>query len=111
VRIAVTAFELRRYGMSDWLVYMIRCTDDSLYTGITNNIERRMLQHARLRGARYFRVRRPRELVYIELGHDRSSASKREAQIKSLSRSEKVRLVDSGQNEIAVLGGIRTSLS
>lgn len=96
--------------MSDWLVYMIRCSDESLYTGITNNIERRMLQHTQLRGARYFRARKPRELVYIELGHDRSSASKREAQIKSLDRCGKVRLVRSGQNEICSLAGVNTSL-
>lgn len=96
--------------MSDWLVYMIRCSDDSLYTGITNNVERRIRQHVQLRGARYFRARKPQQLVYVELGHDRSSASKREAQIKSLDRCGKVRLVRSAQNEISSLAGVNTDL-
>ncbi len=97
--------------MSDWLVYMIRCTDDSLYTGITNNLQRRMTQHVALRGARYFRARKPQELVYIERGHDRSSASKREARIKSMDRAAKVLLLGSGENEISTLEELDARLS
>jgi putative endonuclease len=77
---------------------MIRCSDDTLYTGITNNLERRWQQHASLRGARYFRGRAPVEVVYLEPGHDRSSASRREADIKKLQRPDKERLICSRQN-------------
>ena len=77
----------------NWVVYIIRCSDDTLYTGITNNLERRLSQHATQRGAKYFRGRQPREVVYVEKGHDRSSASKREAEIKKLSRDEKCLLL------------------
>ena len=78
----------------NWQVYIIRCTDDSLYTGITLDIDRRMREHGGARGARYFRGRRPWQLVYLEDGHTRSSASRREASIKKLSRAAKLRLID-----------------
>ena len=79
-----------------WHVYMILCSDDSLYTGITTEIERRFTQHASGRGARYFRGRQPKQLVYQESGHTRSSASRREAEIKGMTRAEKSALVSSG---------------
>lgn len=84
----------------NWQVYIILCTDNSLYTGISNDVERRMLQHAALRGAKYFRGRKPRQLVYLESGHTRSSASKREALIKKLKRPEKQALIASAMNEL-----------
>jgi putative endonuclease len=84
----------------NWHVYIILCTDNSLYTGITNNIERRMLQHTTSRGAKYFRARKPLQLVYLENGHSRSSASRREAAIKQLKRPEKEELIASASNEI-----------
>jgi len=84
-----------------WQVYIILCTDNSLYTGITNNIERRLSQHGGQQGAKYFRGRIPRQVVYLEGGHTRSSASKREAAIKQLSRADKLRLLDSDRNEMA----------
>jgi putative endonuclease len=83
-----------------WQVYMILCSDNSLYTGISNDVDRRVLQHGSQRGAKYFRGRRPRRLVYLESGHDRSTASRREAAIKRMGRSEKERLIDSQSNEI-----------
>lgn len=83
-----------------WQVYMILCTDDTLYTGISNDIERRFSQHAAQRGAKYFRGREPHRLVYLEGGHTRSSASRREAEIKKLRRVAKDRLISSGKNEI-----------
>jgi putative endonuclease len=83
-----------------WQVYIILCTDNSLYTGITNNIERRLSQHGGQQGAKYFRGRSPRQVVYLEGGHTRSSASKREAAIKQLSRADKLRLLDSDRNEM-----------
>lgn len=73
----------------NWQVYIILCSDDSLYTGITTDIERRLAQHRAGRGAKYFRGRAPLRVVYLEVGHDRSSASRREAQIKRLSALEK----------------------
>jgi putative endonuclease len=82
----------------NWQVYMIRCSDETLYTGITNNLERRWLQHGNRRGARYFRGRTPVEIVYLEPGHDRSSATRREAAIKKLQRVDKERLIRSCQN-------------
>lgn len=88
----------------NWLVYIIRCSDDTLYTGITNNLERRVTQHASQRGAKYFRGRQPQEVVYVEDGHDRSSASRREAEIKKLSREEKRLLLDSGTNVVGQVG-------
>lgn len=77
----------------DWLVYIILCSDGSLYTGVTLNLQRRFRQHAEGRGAKYFRGRQPLRVVYLENGHSRSSAAKRESLIKSMSRSDKVHLV------------------
>ena len=84
---------------------MILCSDNSLYTGISNDVERRMLQHAGQRGAKYFRGRQPEQLVYLESGHDRSSASQREAAIKKLRRIDKERLIQSEHNEISSATG------
>jgi putative endonuclease len=85
----------------NWQVYIILCSDTTLYTGITNNLDRRLSRHSDQQGARYFRGRRPLRVVYLESGHTRSSASKREARIKKLSRRDKWRLIASGHNEIA----------
>ena len=84
-----------------WQVYMILCTDDSLYTGISNDVERRFSQHAGQRGAKYFRGRLPKRLVYLESGHSRSTASRREAVIKKMRRTEKERLIQSERNEFS----------
>ena len=78
----------------DWTLYIIRCDDESLYTGITTNLERRFREHRdEPRGAKYFNGRKPREVVYTENGHTRSSAGQREAAIKKLSRVEKLSLI------------------
>jgi putative endonuclease len=84
----------------NWHVYIILCSDDTLYTGITTDIERRMRQHADGSGAKYFRGRQPKQLLYLEGGHDRSSASKRELSIKGLKRPEKQLLVCSEANAV-----------
>jgi putative endonuclease len=77
-----------------WLVYMIRTSDGQLYTGITTDIQRRWQEHLTGKGgARYFRARKPQSLCFLEEHSDRSSASKREAAIKKLSKSEKELLV------------------
>ena len=80
--------------MDNWSVYIIRCSDNSLYTGITTDPARRFEQHASGRGARYFRGRKPEAMVFCESGFNRSTASCREAQIKSLSRVEKEKLIE-----------------
>jgi len=81
--------------MSNWTVYILRCSDNSLYAGITRDLNRRINEHNkndRLASA-YTRARRPVKLVYQEAHSNRSSASKREANIKSMSKVEKERLV------------------
>ncbi|NNJ94492.1 MAG: GIY-YIG nuclease family protein [Halobacteria archaeon] len=83
-----------RLADADWQVYIIRCTDNSLYTGITLDIDRRIAQHGSARGAKYFRGKRPVEVVFLEGGHTRSSASRREATIKKLRRAAKLRLIE-----------------
>ncbi len=79
----------------DWHVYIILCSDHTLYTGITTHVQRRFGQHATGTGAKYFRGRQPLRLVYLEGGHTRSSASMREAEIKGMTRAEKMMLADS----------------
>ncbi len=90
--------------MSGWFVYMIHCTDGSLYTGISTDVEKRYTQHETQKGAKYFRGRKPKQLVYQESGHDRSSASKREIEIKKLSRVNKMQLILSTENQIKHVG-------
>jgi putative endonuclease len=77
----------------NWQVYIILCSDNSLYTGITTDIDRRFLQHASGTGAKYFRGRQPKRVVCLENYHSRASASKREIQIKAMNRAEKEHLV------------------
>ena len=84
----------------NWSVYIILCTDSTLYTGITVDVTRRFDQHATGKGAKYFRGRQPEQLVYIESGHGRSSATKREINLKKMSRKEKSRIIASEMNKI-----------
>lgn len=79
----------------NWQVYIILCSDNSFYTGITTDIERRFRQHADGRGAKYFRGRQPVKVVFLESGHSRSSAGKKEAQIQSLSHAAKLKFAAS----------------
>ncbi len=74
-----------------WFVYMLRCADDSLYSGITKDIDRRLDEHNNdnKKGARYTRARRPVVLVYQEPCDDRAVASQREYQLKKLNREQK----------------------
>jgi len=83
----------------EWLVYIILCSDNTLYTGITTDMERRFRQHATGKGAKYFRGRQPVRVVYLEPNHSRSSAAVREARIKAMDRTEKLDLV-SGKTTI-----------
>ena len=77
----------------NWSVYIIEASDASYYTGITTDLERRFSEHLQGDGAKFFSGRRPLAVVYREDGHSRSSASKREAQIKKLSRRQKESLI------------------
>jgi putative endonuclease len=75
-------------------VYILECSDKSLYTGTTNNLEKRIKEHNNTTsGAKYTRGRRPVKLVYAETCSTLSIALKREAEIKKLSRSEKLHLI------------------
>jgi putative endonuclease len=76
-----------------WRVYMLRCGDGSLYTGITNDLERRLAAHSRGSGGAYTRSRLPVALVFHEKARDRSSALRREAALKRLARAEKLLLL------------------
>lgn len=76
-----------------WVVYMLRCRDGSLYTGITNDLSERIAAHRAGRGARYTRARLPVRLVYREARATRGSALRREAAIKRLPRAAKLALV------------------
>jgi len=73
-------------------VYILRCSDGSLYTGSTNSVERRLSEHNSGRGSKYTRSRLPVVLCYLEKSRDRSGALRREAEIKKLSRSQKLLL-------------------
>ncbi|MFB6133489.1 MAG: GIY-YIG nuclease family protein [Halanaeroarchaeum sp.] len=74
-------------------VYVLSCADDTLYTGYTTDVERRVAEHQSGEGAKYTRGRRPVELVHVEDFETRSAALSREHEIKRLSRAEKERLV------------------
>lgn len=79
--------------MSGWVCYLLRCADDTLYCGISNDLEKRLLAHNAGTGAKYTRGRLPVELVYAEKCMDKSAALKREMQIKRMPRSTKQSLM------------------
>ena len=79
--------------MAKWTLYIVNCADGSLYTGITNNLERRLKQHNSGKGAWYTSFKRPVRLAYKKKCKDKSQALKREIAIKKLPREEKLRLV------------------
>jgi len=79
-----------------WYVYMLRCADDSLYTGVTVDLPRRIQEHNSddKKGAKYTRARRPVKLVYKEACVDRREAGQRESALKALSRQQKLALLE-----------------
>lgn len=84
-----------------WYVYMVRCADRSLYTGITTDLLRRISEHNSSRkGARYTRSRQPVTLVYSESTKSRSLASQREYHLKKLSALQKQRLINSQKSKL-----------
>lgn len=74
-------------------VYIVECSDHTLYTGWTNNLDNRINTHNAGKGAKYTRARLPVSLVYYEICNNRSDAMRREYQIKQMSRSEKLELI------------------
>lgn len=77
-----------------WYLYILRCGDGSLYTGITTDVEGRLSQHRSGKGAKYTRGRGPLEVVYTEECEDHSAALKRELAVKALPREEKEKLIN-----------------
>lgn len=77
-----------------WYLYIIRTTKDKYYTGITTDVERRFLEHVSGKGAKYFKMDKPVEVVYTESLENRSLALKREYEIKQLTRKQKDRLIN-----------------
>jgi len=85
-----------------YFVYMLECSDSTLYTGITTDLKRRLDEHNNSsKGAKYTRLRRPVKIVYSEEQADRSSASKREYALKKLTREEKLALLSQSLDMIA----------
>lgn len=76
-----------------YFCYIVRCADDTLYTGLTTDIERRVKQHNSGKGAKYTRMHGPVTLVYVEPQPDRPSATKRELQIKSYAKVKKLKMI------------------
>ena len=81
---------------SNWYLYILRCKDNTLYTGITTDVEKRLEAHRSGKGAKYTRGRSPLELVYRESCCSHSDALKREHQVKMLTREEKQNLIREG---------------
>ena len=88
----ITLAELAKTKEGSWCVYILKCRDDTLYTGITNNIEKRIEDHEKGIGAKYTKGRGPFEIIFKEIHPNRSLASKKESEIKKLSKKEKLAL-------------------
>ena len=84
-------------------VYILRCGDDSLYTGWTNNLEKRVKAHSNGKGAKYTKARLPIELVYFEEFEDKIEAMRREYAIKKLTRKEKLLLIKTLTRSLPIL--------
>ncbi len=78
---------------ANWIVYILKCSDGTFYTGVTNDLDKRIEQHNKGKGAKYTRSRLPVEIVYQEHAPDKGIALKREYAIKQLSRDEKLQLI------------------
>lgn len=79
-----------------WYVYILKCADNTLYTGITVDVKRRLVQHNAGKGAKYTRSRTPVEVMYTEVAECRSSATKREMAIKKMTKTQKQQLILNG---------------
>ncbi|AEF93805.1 Excinuclease ABC C subunit domain protein [Desulfotomaculum nigrificans CO-1-SRB] len=79
----------------DYVVYILKCSDNTLYTGITNNLEQRLAMHRQGKASKYTRARLPVKLVHVEYGFSKGQALSRERKIKKLSREQKLLLINS----------------
>lgn len=84
--------------LSEWFVYILWCADDTMYTGCTNNLEKRLQVHNSGKAARYTRVRLPVRIVYTEVCANRSTAQQREAAIKKMTRTQKLQMLTSSDS-------------
>ena len=84
---------MNKPAIDPWFVYILRCADGTLYTGITKDLTRRCQQHNKGTASRYTRSRRPTKLLWQEPHASQSSALKREAAIKAMTRLEKLSLI------------------
>ena len=90
--------------MSGWFVYILRCVDNTLYTGITTDLKRRLFEHNETKkGAKYTRCRRPCRLVYHSSWAGRSEAAKEEYRIKKLTRREKENAIKGFQKKLSLI--------
>ena len=98
----VKSFFMGTTPQNNWLIYILKCVDGSLYCGITNNIEKRLKQHKGeiIGGAKYTRSHWPCKLVYKEKSANRSKALQREAIIKKMSKVEKQTLINSLKQDL-----------
>ena len=84
---------------NQWYLYILQCGDGTLYTGVTNDLQKRLEAHRQGKGAKYTRGRGPLQVVYLETCPDRSQAQQREAEVKKLSRLKKQALIAQYRNE------------
>jgi predicted GIY-YIG superfamily endonuclease len=91
-------YGMKKRGRKDWAVYILLCSDGSLYTGIAKDVEARVKQHRAGRGASYTRTRLPVKLLYQQKGLTHSKALTREAQIKSMPRFKKEEIIFNKDN-------------
>lgn len=94
-----------------WFVYILRCEDDSLYTGITNNLEKRYKKHLNGTGAKYTKIRKPKEICIFFMVKNRSEASKLEVYIKKLSKKEKEFLILDEKNKKIFIKNVKIFLN
>tara|TARA_B100000963_G_C22447779_1_gene589627 strand:- start:548 stop:835 length:288 start_codon:yes stop_codon:yes gene_type:complete len=80
---------IRMKNFMNWTVYMVKCNDNSIYTGISNDLKKRLENHAKGKGSKYIRTRLPFKLIYEEECQSRSNALKREIEIKKLTKKNK----------------------
>ena len=90
-----------------WYIYIIQCSDNTLYTGTTTDVSRRIAEHNRSKGGSYTRIRMPVKLIYQEAYPNRSEALKREAQIKRWSKGKKLALVKGDYGNLNILSKSR----
>ena len=86
-----------------WQLYIIQTNTGKFYTGITTDLTRRFSEHKKKKGAKYFRLENPKEIVFTETCKNRSEATKRELEIKSFNRKEKLRLIENKKKKSGIM--------